>query len=56
MTGEGLIKFYSRVKYSIVFIVLMLIDIGPIPVTALIGLYITIFRPRWFKNMIDEIY
>lgn len=56
MNSEDLIKFYSRIKYSIVFIALMLIDIGPIPVTALLGLYVIIFRPRWFKNIIDKLY
>lgn len=56
MNGATLAKFYSRIKYSIIFMLLMLVDIGPVPVTAIIGLYIIAFRPRWFKNMIDEIY
>lgn len=37
-------------------LLLMLIDVGPFPVTALLALYIVIIRPQWFKNMIDEIY
>ncbi|WP_268745417.1 hypothetical protein [Methylomarinum vadi] len=43
-------------KYGIIFLVLMLIDIGPVPLTAMIALYVVLFRPRWFKNMIDDIY
>ncbi|WP_305909331.1 hypothetical protein Q9L42_005985 [Methylomarinum sp. Ch1-1] len=46
----------SRFKYIIIFLLLMLIDVSPIPVTALIGLYVVLFRPRWFMQMIDNIY
>jgi hypothetical protein len=35
---------------------LMLLDIGPIPITAGIGLYIVIFRPRWFADLVDALY
>lgn len=54
--GERLVKFYTRLKYGGLFILLMLIDIGPIPVTAMAALYVILFRPHWFKKLIDDIY
>ena len=50
------VAFYSRIKCSFVFLLLMLIDIGPVPITAMTGLFILIFRPRWFKDLVDRIY
>ncbi|MGR9043710.1 MAG: hypothetical protein ACU83N_00345 [Gammaproteobacteria bacterium] len=35
---------------------LMLIDVGPVPVTAMMGLFIITFRPAWFKELVDQIY
>ena len=32
----------------------MLIPI--IPVTGSVGLYVLIFRPIWFKNLVDKVY
>ncbi|MDT4288065.1 hypothetical protein RO575_00670 [Methylomonas sp. MO1] len=46
----------TRIKCAIVFIVFMLFSIGPIPITSSIGLYVVIFRPRWFKELVDKIY
>jgi hypothetical protein len=47
---------FARLKLGIVMLLLMLIDVGPVPVTALLALYIVIARPAWFKTIIDEIY
>jgi hypothetical protein len=38
----------------LVIIVFMLIPI--IPITGTIGLFILIFRPIWFKKLIDRVY
>lgn len=46
----------TRITCIIVLIVLVLIEIGPIPVTGMIGLYVVIFRPFWFKELVDRIY
>lgn len=45
-----------RIKCALAFVVLMIISIGPIPVTSTIGLLVVIFRPVWFKRLVDEIY
>ncbi|MGR9117039.1 MAG: hypothetical protein ACU85E_14855 [Gammaproteobacteria bacterium] len=50
------VSFFSRIKLTFVFMILMLIDIGPVPVTAMIGLFVVMFRPAWFKVLVDQIY
>ncbi len=44
----------TRLKCALVIIVFMLIPI--IPITGTIGLFILIFRPIWFKKLIDRVY
>lgn len=46
----------ARIKCAIVFIVFMLFSVGPIPITSSIGLYVVIFRPRWFKELVAKVY
>jgi len=50
------VTFFSRIKCVFALLLLMLIDIGPVPVTAFIGLFIITFRPAWFKELVDRIY
>jgi hypothetical protein len=44
----------ARIKCALVLIIFMLIPI--LPVTGTIGLYIVIFRPMWFKKLVDNVY
>ena len=44
----------ARIKCALVLIIFMLIPI--LPVTGTIGLFIVIFRPIWFKNLVDNVY
>jgi hypothetical protein len=46
----------ARVKTILVLILFAVIGLGPIPVTSTIGLYIVIFRPRWFRSLVERIY
>jgi hypothetical protein len=46
----------ARIKTGLVLIVLMAVSVVPIPVTSTIGLLIVIFRPYWFKQLVDTIY
>ena len=50
------VSSWARIKCAIVFIVLMIFSIGPVPVTSTIGLYVVIFRPNWFKKLVLTIY
>ncbi|MGJ0515418.1 MAG: hypothetical protein ACR65O_06645 [Methylomicrobium sp.] len=46
----------TRIKWIIVILLLMLLDILPVPIIGLILLYILLIRPLWFKNSVLEIY
>jgi len=50
------VSSWARIKCAIVFIVLMIFSIGPVPVTSTIGLFVVIFRPNWFKKLVLTIY
>ncbi|MFZ2313813.1 MAG: hypothetical protein WAV82_14480 [Methylobacter sp.] len=45
-----------RIKCILSLLILMVIDIIPVPVIATIGLFIVIFRPRWFIELVDALY
>ncbi len=44
----------ARIKCALVLTIFMLIPI--IPVTSTIGLFIVIFRPIWFRKLVDKVY
>ncbi len=43
-----------RIKCALVLIAFMLIPLFPI--TSTIGLFVVIFRPVWFKKLVDNVY
>ena len=47
-------SIFARIKCALVLIVFSLIPI--LPVTGTIGLFIVLFRPMWFKRLIDKVY
>jgi type III secretory pathway component EscS len=44
----------ARIKSALVLFLFMLVPI--IPITSTIGLYVVIFRPIWFKRLVDNVY
>ncbi|MDD2759299.1 MAG: hypothetical protein PHH11_03275 [Methylomonas sp.] len=46
----------ARIKCAFVLFIFMIISIGPIPITSTIGLFVVVFRPGWFKKLVDTIY
>jgi len=44
----------ARIKCALVLIIFMLIPL--LPITTTIGLFIVIFRPIWFKKLVDNVY
>lgn len=50
------VSSWARIKCAIVFIVFMIVSIGPVPITSTMGLLVVIFRPTWFKKLVDNIY
>lgn len=53
MTSSSLI---TRIKCALVLIILMVFSVAPIPITSTIALWVVIFRPKWFKQLVDKIY
>ncbi|WP_394754811.1 hypothetical protein [Crenothrix sp.] len=46
----------TRLKCAVVLILFAILGLGPFPVTSLLGVYVVIFRPQWFKNLVARIY
>lgn len=40
----------------IVLLVLIVLHIIPLPILEVLILYVMIFRPRWFKELVDQFY
>jgi len=49
-------SFAARVKVSLSLLVLLILDIAPVPVTGVLGLFVIITRPPWFAELIEAIY
>jgi len=48
------VSIFARIKCAIVLIIFMSIPLFPI--TSTIGLFVVIFRPIWFKKLVDNVY
>jgi hypothetical protein len=48
--------FLTKLECLLIIIILIIIDIGPVPVTASGLLFMLFKRPKWFKELIDHIY
>lgn len=46
----------TRIKCLIVLILLTLFGLGPLPITSVVGIYVVLVRPRWFKDLVERIY
>jgi hypothetical protein len=46
----------TRILTALALVALAILGIGPIPTTTLIVIYVVIFRPKWFKELVDAIY
>lgn len=46
----------TRVKCLAVLIFLTILGLGPVPLTSVIGIYIVLRRPAWFKNLVLKLY
>lgn len=46
----------TRGKYIVVLLLLIFLDILPIPILGMMALFVLLFRPRWFKELVDDLY
>ena len=45
-----------RIQCFLCLLVLLVLDIAPVPVTGSIGLYVVILRPPWFRALVEKMY
>jgi hypothetical protein len=45
-----------NIKCILALLFLFVIDFSPIPFTATIGLFVVIFKPRWFIDLVNKLY
>jgi len=50
------VAFFPRLKCFFALLLLMIADILPIPILGLICMFILLFRPLWFKELVDIVY
>jgi len=48
--------FPMLVGCILVLLVLIVLHVIPLPILELLILYVMIFRPPWFKNLVDHLY
>ncbi|HFD12754.1 MAG TPA: hypothetical protein ENJ32_09855 [Crenotrichaceae bacterium] len=46
----------TRKKCTMTIISMMIVDLGPVPLTIPVGLYIVRRRPKWFRNVVERLY
>jgi hypothetical protein len=45
-----------RILFILVLVVISIIEIGPIPITPILLIWVGLFRPKWFYELILKIY
>lgn len=46
----------ARIEAGMILLVLLVLDIAPVPVTGAIGLYVILARPVWFVRLAYSVY
>ena len=50
-------SFFPKLVVCIItLLVLIVLHIIPLPILEVLILYVMIFRPAWFKKLVDQIY
>lgn len=45
-----------RFFYLLVLLIITVLDVGPIPIAGLILIWVVLFRPVWFYELVQKIY
>jgi len=45
-----------RILCLLALIILSIVEIGPIPISPVILIYVVLFRPAWFYDLVIKIY
>lgn len=44
------------VSCFLILLVLIVLHVIPLPILEIVILYVMIFRPTWFKSLVDQLY
>lgn len=45
-----------RILSFLILVVISIIEVGPVPITPVVLIYIVLFRPPWFYEWVLKIY
>ena len=45
-----------RILYLLILIVITILEIGPVPISGLLLIWVVVFRPQWFYGLVQKIY
>lgn len=45
-----------RIICLLILIVVTILEIGPVPISGLLLIWVVLFRPQWFYDLIQKIY
>lgn len=45
-----------RLLCLLCLIIVTLLEVGPVPISGLLLIYVVLFRPQWFYNLVQDIY
>jgi len=45
-----------RFIYLLILVIITVLEIGPIPITPLILIWVVVFRPSWFYDLVRHLY
>jgi len=45
-----------RILCLLALIIISIVEIGPIPISPVILIYVVLFRPEWFYDLVIKIY
>jgi hypothetical protein len=51
------VSFFPKlIACCLALLVLIVLHVIPLPILEIVILYVMIFRPRWFKDLVDQLY
>ena len=51
------VSFFPKLVVCIlILLALIVLHVIPLPILEILILYVMIFRPFWFKNLVDQLY
>jgi len=45
-----------RIIYLLILVVITILEIGPVPIFGLLLMWVVLFRPQWFYDLVQKIY